>query len=489
MDDDNVCDVAIVGAGPGGLAAALALQRQGLDVRVFEQREEFRPAGVAIFIWPHGLNALKSFDPETTERVVEAGAVIDNIAIEQLQPGGTEAEELVRIDVAGWSRRMNLPPQIGITWARLTNALRAGLRPDTVRLAHRLACIYDGDGPSSGGVTLTFEPPRNGGDAPPPVRARMCVVGADGRNSRVRELTFGVDENDAASSSPAASSSSSSSSAAAPEANVYYALSPNPPPGANGAGSFNELRFSLCDGSGISLLDVGRGNLDIDGDDAGGDSSGGDSSGGDSPCGQLMFGTTRFSEPARTFDTPERRLEHLESLFENTTPLLQAAIASTKPSAVVQTRLYERDGASRWSKGRVTLLGDAAHCMYPSLGLGISTAFQDAVELANCLSSEGGKVVSVCEALATYERRRIPPCWALQTGSRLMHRVLAATSERAPAGERGTGGERGSGVDLTGVFFRAWRGVLWLLGDREEERALTEAESAKKAKRAAGAKR
>ena len=334
VEDENVCDVAIVGAGPGGLAAALALQRAGLDVRVFEQREEFRPAGVAIFIWPHGLNALKSFDPVSCERVIEAGAVIDNIAIEQLQPGNTEAEELVKIDVAGWSRRMDLPPQIGITWARLTNALRAGLKPNTVRLAHRLQDLIDEDGEdgsSQDGVTLTFEPPRGGGEAPPPVRARMCVVGADGRNSRVRELAFGADEK---------ATVNTYADPAAPEANVYYALSPNPPPGANGAGSFNELRFSLCDGSGISLLDVGRGNLDIDGKEGG---SGGNPASG----GQLMFGTTRFSEPAMTFETPTARLGHLESLFENTTPLLKAAIASTEPTAVIQTRLYERDGASR----------------------------------------------------------------------------------------------------------------------------------------------
>ena len=338
VEDENVCDVAIVGAGPGGLATALALQRAGLDVRVFEQREEFRPAGVAIFIWPHGLNALKSFDPVSCERVIEAGAVIDNIAIEQLQPGNTEAEELVKIDVAGWSRRMDLPPQIGITWARLTNALRAGLKPDTVRLAHRLQDLTDEED-GEDGVTLTFEPPRGGGEAPPPVRARMCVVGADGRNSRVRELTFGADEKATVNTSATANTSADP---AAPEANVYYALSPNPPPGANGAGSFNELRFSLCDGSGISLLDVGRGNLDIDGKEGGFGGNPADPDGG-----QLMFGTTRFSEPAMTFETPTARLGHLESLFENTTPLLKAAIASTEPSAVIQTRLYERDGASR----------------------------------------------------------------------------------------------------------------------------------------------
>ena len=91
--------------------------------------------------------------------------------------------------------------------------------------------------------------------------------------------------------------------------------------------------------------------------------------------------------------------------------------------------------------------------MYPSLGLGISTAFQDAVELAKCLVSNGGAVdagyESVRKRLVRYERNRIPACWALQTGSRFMHEVLAATSER-PATPARNGG---FGVDFTSVFF------------------------------------
>ena len=133
VDARDVCDVAIVGAGPGGLAAALALQRRGYDVRVFERREAFRPAGVAVFIWPHGLEHLKQIDAATCARVVAAGAAIDTIAVERLDPGATEPEELLTINVAGWSERMDLPPQIGITWARLTDALRAGLEPGTIR--------------------------------------------------------------------------------------------------------------------------------------------------------------------------------------------------------------------------------------------------------------------------------------------------------------------------------------------------------------------
>jgi len=122
--------------------------------------------------------------------------------------------------------------------------------------------------------------------------------------------------------------------------------------------------------------------------------------------------------------------------------------------------------------------------MYPSLGLGISTAFQDAVELAKCLLVDGGAMdagyESVTKRLVRYERNRIPACWALQTGSRFMHEVLAATSER-PAEPARSGG---FGVDFTSVFFKAWQGALWLLGDREEERAITEAENRRKTENA-----
>ena len=366
-----------------------------------------------------------------------SGAIISNIAIEQLQPGETEAEELVKIDVAGWSRRMDLPPQIGITWARLTNALREGLRPGTVRLGHRLDALDDGpDGTTSPSpLPARADPPR-----PPSARACASSAPTDATPRPRAHLRRGGTLRDA----PIGASPTSPT--AAPEANVYYALSPNLP-GANGAGSFNELRFSLCDGSGISLLDVGRGTLDLEGANANSNANANSSAEG----GQLMFGTTRFGETARAFQTPEERLAHLKTLFEGTTPLLQASIATTEPAGVVQTRLYERASARRWSRGRVTLLGDAAHCMYPSLGLGISTAFGDAVELSRRLGDvakprDGDVGVAgsnldrddVVRALEAYQRARVPTTWALQTASRLMHGVLAATAER-PATEKRNG--------------------------------------------------
>ena len=167
----------------------------------------------------------------------------------------------------------------------------------------------------------------------------------------------------------AAEEDASSTEDASSRANVYYALAPNPPDG----GCRNELRFSLCDGAGVSFLDVGRGNIGLeDDDDPGVNASSSSVAGGG---GQLMFGTTRFGEAPRAFDAPEARLAHLAEAFATAAPLARRAVAATDPRDVVQTTLFEREAASRWIAGRCALLGDAAHCMYPSLGLGISTAF------------------------------------------------------------------------------------------------------------------
>ena len=484
--------MAIIGAGPGGLATALALQRQGYDVRVFEQRETFRPAGVAVFIWPHGLSHLKTIDALTCERVIAAGAEIRTIAIERLDPGKSGIPEtLLTINVKGWSDRMNLPPQIGITWARLTEALRAGLLPETIRLGHALEDIYEN--PSSAGsdcaehdtdgVTLTFAPTRSGAPTPSPVRARVCVVGADGRNSRVREAVFGAGEESVF------GTAKPSASTAAATANVYYALSPNPSRGVEGNGMracAHELRFSLCDGSGISLLDVGRGNLDLDSEAR--DCSVSVSVSSTPPserAGQLMFGTTRFAEPALDFQTPERRLDHLKALFKETTPLIRAVLEGATADQVVQTTLYERSGpaAKAWSKGRVVLLGDAAHCMYPSLGLGISTAFADAVELSARLgacprASTTRTEVSgetrlretrlrqraVRRALEAYSKNRGPPARILQTASRVMHAALAATAEKPTRDSKSPNAF--VRFDPSAAFFKLWRSVLWAFGDR-----------------------
>ena len=53
-------EVAIVGAGIGGLTLALALHRAGIACRVYEAAAEFRPLGVGINILPHASAALRS---------------------------------------------------------------------------------------------------------------------------------------------------------------------------------------------------------------------------------------------------------------------------------------------------------------------------------------------------------------------------------------------------------------------------------------------
>ncbi len=79
-------------------------------------------------------------------------------------------------------------------------------------------------------------------------------------------------------------------------------------------------------------------------------------------------------------------------------------IEGTPEDAILQNDILDRPSLPWWGRGRVTLLGDAAHAMTPNLGQGACQALEDAVMLGNCLRREP----SVEKALRDYESIRIP---------------------------------------------------------------------------------
>jgi 2-polyprenyl-6-methoxyphenol hydroxylase-like FAD-dependent oxidoreductase len=105
------------------------------------------------------------------------------------------------------------------------------------------------------------------------------------------------------------------------------------------------------------------------------------------------------------------------------------AVAATERGARLSHRLFDRPPAGRWSRGRVTLLGDAAHPMLPFLGQGACSALEDAVALAAALDGTS----EVETALAAYEDARRPRTAGLIKGSRQAARIalLGAAPLRA----------------------------------------------------------
>lgn len=82
---------------------------------------------------------------------------------------------------------------------------------------------------------------------------------------------------------------------------------------------------------------------------------------------------------------------------------IPALIAATEPAAILRNDMYDRPPSRRWSRGRVTLVGDAAHPMTPNQGQGACQALEDAVVLGESLEAAS----DLPKAFEMYEKRRI----------------------------------------------------------------------------------
>src|SRR6185437_14112332 len=163
--------VVIIGAGIGGLAAALALIRQGVGVDVYEQAPELRGLGAGVQSSSNGARVLRALGlGEAAERL---GVVVAGKEIRLWSTGQTwKLFDLGAVSV----ERYGFPYMMfhrGDLHAMLLEAIRRE-RPDAIHLNRKCTGVTQ-DG---GGVIIAFE---NGEAATAPI-----AVGADGVQSRVR---------------------------------------------------------------------------------------------------------------------------------------------------------------------------------------------------------------------------------------------------------------------------------------------------------------
>jgi salicylate hydroxylase len=336
-----VTTILIIGGGIGGLAAALALQQQGETVRVFERAAAFGEVGAGLTVGPnmmHGLAWLGLAAPVLQVATVPAHGGVLDLATAEL------LVENARGPLAKYGQ-----PYVQVHRADLHGILAAavlGNDPAAVALDH---CLV-GLGQDAHGVTAHFGNGRTArGD---------LLVGADGSRSVVREQLFpGRD----------------------PRFAGFVAWRGLVPMDRlAGLQLWPDSAILIAPGRSFARYRVSGGRL---------------------------LNYAAFINSGEWTDegwSIPSAIEELLVQLPGSHPDVATIIRATPPGGCFKWGLFDRDPLPRWTVGRVTLLGDAAHPMLPFLGQGAAMAVEDAVVLARAVAARPGSP----EALPLYEATR-----------------------------------------------------------------------------------
>ena len=350
MSDAHQHDVVIIGAGIGGLTFALALEQVGIRARLYEAAPELLPLGVGLNLLPHAVRVLSSLGLE--ERLVAAGIPTQEYVFY------TRAGQLVYTEPRGLHAGYDWP-QVSIhrgdLHAVLLAAVTERLGPDAIRLNHKCVEVEQDDSQ----VIARFE---DGGEA-----RGSVLIACDGVHSVARALFHPT--------------------AAVPryEGTTQY------------RGVTRWPRFL----TGASMAYLGtnaRGKLvvypirdDIDGKGT-----------------QLINWVIELEEADKHINrdwTRKAKVEDFIAGFENCAfDWLDIPAMLRAADEIYEYPMVDQDPLSFWSRGRISLLGDAAHPMMPRGSNGAAQAIIDAVTLAGLLAG----AADASAALKAYEAERLP---------------------------------------------------------------------------------
>jgi len=147
--------------------------------------------------------------------------------------------------------------------------------------------------------------------------------------------------------------------------------------------------------------------------------------------GRVYWFATHNSPPGQPCHDGEKA--ELLRLFRDWHNPIRALLEATPEPAILRNDIYDRPPLKTWGRGRITLLGDAAHPMTPNLGQGACQALEDAVVLAQQLQTHP----DLYSALRAYEAARIPRTTMIVNRSLRVGQVGQWANPIAVAGRNG----------------------------------------------------
>lgn len=348
-------EIVVVGGGIAGLTLALALHARGMSCRVYEAARQVKELGVGITLLPHGMRELSALGLEERLRCV----AIENEESVFFNRHGQLIYREPRGRHAGYEF-----PELGIHRGKLHRVLfeAARERLGAGRIVTDRTCM--GVEQDENGVGVRFRETSSGNEAAP-VRGDVAIA-CDGVNSAVRRQFYPGEK------------------LAFTGINTWRGVTLRKPI----LGGRSYLRIGTVDTGKIVIYPI------VDNADGQGR--------------QLINWTTEMrmpGEPMNDWNKPGRVEDFLPTFASWRFDWLDVPELIATAETIFEYPMVDKDPVARWTFGRVTFMGDAAHPMYPRGSNGAAQAIIDARTLAD----ELGRGADPREALVAYEQARLEP--------------------------------------------------------------------------------